>query len=125
MENKITGIIQEVNFSMFCDAFWDTYKDNFTYKGKQALFDHLQSYSEDIGEPIRLDTVALCCEYAEYLSAWDAMKEYQPEDMPIEGEEGDDLVEIQEKNEAAALEWLENRTTVIPVEDGGIIIEKF
>ena len=53
------------------------------------------------------------------------MQEYQPEDMPIEGEPGDDLVEIQEKNETEALKWLEERTQVILVEGGKIIIQQF
>ena len=29
-----------INFSQFCDAFSDTYKNNFTYEGKRALFDY-------------------------------------------------------------------------------------
>lgn len=116
---------QNIGFSKFCDAFSDTYKNNFTYAGKRALFDYLEQLEEDMGEEIELDTVALCCEYSEYESAWDAMEEYQPDDMPVEGEEGDDLVEIQKKNEKAAHEWLEERTTVIDVEGGGIIILQF
>ena len=53
------------------------------------------------------------------------MQEYQSEDMPNEGEEGDDLTEIQEKNEAEAKRWLEDRTQVIEVEGGGVIIAQF
>ena len=93
---------QQVGFSQFCDAFSDTYKGNFTYAGKRALFDYLEGLEEDTGEEIVLDTVALCCEYSEHDSAWDAMKEYQPDDMPVEGEAGYDLLEVQEKNEKAA-----------------------
>jgi hypothetical protein len=52
------------------------------------------------------------------------MEQYQPEDMPVEGEEGDDLVEIQEKNEAEALRWLQDNTQVIEF-DGGIIVQEF
>lgn len=59
-------IIQQVNFSQFCDSFSDTYKNNFTYEGKKALFEYLEELSDDIGENIELDTVALCCEYNEY-----------------------------------------------------------
>lgn len=118
---------QTISFSQFHDAFklWETYKDNFTYNGLHALFDYLEEYEQSTGEEVELDVVALCCDYAEYPSAYEAMQEYQPEDMPIEGTEGDDLVEIQEKNEAAAHTWLEDRTTVIEVEGGGVIIQKF
>ena len=56
-----------INFSQFCDSFSDTYKNNFTYDGKRALYDYLEALSEDIGEDIELDTIALCCEYSEYV----------------------------------------------------------
>ena len=116
---------KELGFCSFCDEFSDTYKDNFSYKGKKALFDYLEELEEGIDEKIELDTVALCCEYSEYKSAWEAMEQYQPEDMPVEGEEGDDLVEIQEKNEAEALRWLGDNTQVIELENGGVIIQQF
>lgn len=118
---------QHVSVYDFRDSFLssDTYKDNFTYDGLTALFDYLEQYEEETGEEIEFDMVALACEYSEYESAWEAMEQYQPEDMPVEGEEGDDLVEIQEKNEAEALRWLEENTTVIPVEGGGVIIQDF
>ncbi len=110
----------------FRNAFMqsDTYKNNFTYEGLAALFEYLEQYEEETSEEIDFDMVALACEYSEYASAWEAMEQYQPEDMPTEGEEGDDLVEIQEKNEAEALRWLEERTQVIPFEKG-IIIQQF
>lgn len=116
---------QNIGFSQFCDAFSDTYKGNFSYAGKRALFDYLESLEEDTGEEIELDTVALCCDYSEYSSAYAAMQEYQPEDMPITGVDGDDLVEIAAKDEKAAHEWLEEKTQVIDVEGGGVIIFQF
>ena len=61
-------IYTEVNFSSFCDAFSDSYKNNFSYEGKKALFEYLEQYSDDTGENIELDTVALCCEYTEFES---------------------------------------------------------
>lgn len=115
---------EQVTFSRFCDAFSDTYKGNFTHEGKGALYDYFNDLEESTGVPVELDTIAFCCGYSEYDSAWDAMKEYQPEDMPNEGEEGDDLTEIAEKNEAAALAWLQDRTTVISFSTG-IIIAQF
>lgn len=127
-------MIKTVNFSDFCDEFskTETYKNNFSYEGKRALFDYLERLEEDTSNPIELDIVALCCEYSEYESAYEAMKQYQPEDMPIaedtgvdENGRGQDLTEIQEAEEAMALEWLEDRTQVIPVEGGRIIILDF
>ena len=116
---------QTINFHQFCDAFSDTYKGNFSYAGKRALFDYLEEYEDSTGEQIELDTVALCCEYSEYDNAYECMQEYQPEDMPTEGEEGDDLPTIQAKNEEVARKWLEYRTQVIDVNGGGVIVQNF
>lgn len=56
-----------VNFSMFCDAFSKMgRKDNFSYEGLKALFEYLEQLSDDIGEDIELDVIALCSEYTEY-----------------------------------------------------------
>ena len=103
----------------------DSYRNNFTYEGLEALYDYLEQYSEDIGQEIEFDMIALCCEYSEYKSAWEAMEQYQLDDMPtVENSEGMDLVEIQDASEALALEWLEEKTQVISF-DGGIIILQF
>ncbi len=115
-----------VNFSEFCDSFSDTYKNNFSYEGKRALFDYLESYEEDTGEEIELDTVALCCEYSEYSSALDCIEE-----CGYKGFEKDkDATE--DENEALAMEWLQDQTQVIPFESDtwgtikkGIIILDF
>ncbi len=119
-------MIKTLNFHDFVDEWnkWEDRKNTFSYNGKCALFDYLEEYEESTGEKIELDIIALCCDYSEYDSAYDAMKQYQPEDMPVEGEEGDDLDEIQAKNEAEALIWLNDRTQVIEF-GGGIIIQQF
>ena len=45
---------QSVNFSTFCDSFSDTYKNNFSYDGKRALFDYLENLEDGTGEKIEL-----------------------------------------------------------------------
>ena len=61
-------MIKQVNFNEFCDWFSksDSYKNNFSYDGKKALFDYLEEYEESTGEQIEFDMVAICCEYSEY-----------------------------------------------------------
>lgn len=120
-------IIETVSEFMFIDAFRksDTYSNNFSYEGLKALYEYLENLSDDIEENINFDLVAICCDYTEFNTAYDAMYQYQPEDMPIVGEEGDDLVEISEKTEKACMEWLEYRTQVINCENGHIIIQNF
>ena len=84
---------QTINFSQFCDAFRaHDRQDQFSYEGKRALFDYLEELENGIGEEIELDPIALCVEYTEHESAWDAMEQYRPDDMPTMGEEGDILL---------------------------------
>lgn len=85
-----------INFYDFCDSFSETYKNNFSYEGKKALFDYLEQYEEETGEDVELDPIALCCEYTEY----DSLEELQA-----------DYSEIKD------MEELENNTTVIRIED--------
>jgi hypothetical protein len=69
-------IKQTVNFDMFLDSFSDTYKNNFSFEGKRALFDYLEEYSEEVGGDIELDPIALCCDYTEYDSLKDLQDNY-------------------------------------------------
>lgn len=118
-------MIKTIGFWEFSESFSGSYKGNFSFGGKRALFDYLEEYENETGKSVEFDPIALCCDYAEYDSAEDAMREYQPADMPTEGEDGDDLLEVQAKNEKAAHEWLEERTQVIDVEGGKVIIARF
>jgi hypothetical protein len=101
-------IKQTVNFSQFCDSFSDTYKNNFSYEGKRALFDYLEQLSEDTGEDIELDTIALCCEYTEYESLEEYNKDYNT------------------SNPFDSLEEVEENTQVIRIEGSdGFIIQQY
>ena len=72
-------IIEKVTKSQFIDAFrsWDTYKNNFSYEGLQALYDYLWEVSEcnDSGT-FELDVVAICCDYAEYANWEEFVDDY-------------------------------------------------
>jgi hypothetical protein len=105
-------IKETVNEYRFMDAFRgsDTYKNNFSYHGLKALYEHLEQLSEDIGEDIELDIVAICCDYSEHDSAFACAKEYGY------GELEDEKIEDEGRQEADALEWLQDRTAVIEVE---------
>ena len=90
-------------------------KDQFTFKGKKALFEYLESLEEDTGEQVELDVIALCCDYAEYDSALDCANEY---DFEVDPDQDD------EEQEESALDYLRYRTSVIEF-DGGVIIQQF
>ena len=59
-------IVDTVTEYTFTEAFRQVRPENFSYEGLRALYQYLDDLSEDIGEPIELDVIALCCEYSEY-----------------------------------------------------------
>ena len=87
------AIVQSINsVYQFREAFrLADRSDQFSYEGLEVLFDYLEEYSEDIGEPIELDVVALCCEYYESsidelienydIDVSDAADEFEKEDI--------------------------------------------
>jgi len=101
-----------LTFSMFCDEWnrWTERKDTFSYNGKRALFDYIESIENDTGEETELDIVSLCGEYSEYDSAMEACAEYGQDEM---------------KDEDDAREWLEANTACLSVDGGGVIIQNF
>jgi hypothetical protein len=118
------SIKQTVNFSQFCDSFSDTYKDNFTHDGKKVLFDYLENLSDDIGEDIELDIIALCCEYTQYDDVEDFIAQYgytdiKKEDFNTYDTPKDNLEDFNK----AVMDDLYNKTQVITIDgsDGFII----
>ena len=50
----------------FIDSFPNSYKDNFSYEGKKALYEYLTQLENDCDMELELDPTAFCCEYSEY-----------------------------------------------------------
>ena len=106
-----------INFCDFCDAFFNTgRKDHFSYNGKKALFEYIESIEQDTGSDIELDIVGLCCDFSEYSNALYAALSYS--EFTIY----ENMNEEEYKREA--LQFLSDRTTVIHFENG-IIIQNF
>ncbi len=59
-----------INESEFIDRSnkMSQYKDNFSYWGKKALFQHLEEYESDTGDSVQFDYIAFCSEWTEYES---------------------------------------------------------
>ncbi len=107
-----------ISFSSFCDAFRAMDRgDQFSYDGKKALYDYLEELEDSTGALIELDVIALCCEYTEYESAIEAASEMSDREPDPDDEE--------DANEEDALDYLRDRTTVLEVGDGRIIIADF
>ena len=85
---------KDVSFNDFCDSFSESYKNNFSYEGKRALYDHLINYEDETETELELDPIAFCCDFTEY----ENLKELQENYTNIED-----------------MEDLENKTIVIPI----------
>ena len=98
---------QQITNNDFHDDFKSMGReDQFTYEGKQALFDYLEQFEEDTGGEIELDVIALCCEYAEYKDLAEFQSAYNTEDYKT-------------------LDDIRAQTEVIIVNGGGFIIQSF
>lgn len=101
-------IKETVNDCRFADVLLADEYASWTYGATKALFDYYEQLSEDIGEDIELDRVAIRCEWTEYNSAKEASDQYG---------RYYDINDTPKNIEAQAREWLESRTTVLDVEN--------
>jgi len=101
---------QTIYFEAFCNSFGETYKDNFSYDAKKAIFDYLEEYEESTGTPIELDPIAICCEWSEY-EDWQAFIADYPKYERYDYDEG--------------IEKLQDETTVLMLEQEGFVIIAF
>ena len=90
----------------FSDMFYEYGReDNFSYEGRNALYDFLTEMEDETGEEIEVDIVGLCREFTEYDNLEDFQSDY--------GEEYESIEDI------------ERSTIVIPVDDERFIIQAF
>lgn len=92
----------QVYLSDFRTAFAQCDRTNFDYEGLEILFDSLTEYEDETGEEIKLDVIALCCEFAQDT----------PED--IASNYGIDISECEDDDAIleTVLEYLNNNTLV-------------
>ncbi len=102
---------QTINLSQFRDAFQAIRPDNFSYDGLGALYEWLEDFADDCGREYSLDVIALCCEFSE-MDLYEINTSYC-----LDGESFEDMGE--------AIEWLQDRTTVIHVSDDLVIVGEF
>lgn len=57
---------QSINQSEFRSAFHSMGRgDQFTYEGLNILFNALEQYEIENGQPFELDVISLCCDFSE------------------------------------------------------------
>ena len=99
-------MIQTIDFNDFHRAFIDYGRgEQFTYDGLKALFEHMEAYEDEIGEPQTLDVIALCCEFIEY----ENLKAFQ----------------IDYGDEYGDMDAISYMTTVLPVNGDSFIILQY
>lgn len=90
--------------------FWNwlkqsgSYQNNFSLEGSKAVFNYFNNLSEELGEHIEFDPIAWCVEFTEYAN----LQEVQDNYTDIE-----------------TLEDLQDRTTVLELDNGGLVIAEF
>ena len=89
-----------------------------SWGGAEALIKYLEELESSGGKSSEFDRIALRCEYSEYSTALEAAQDYDFTPPENEDDEDEDVIE------AAAIAYLEDRTTVIKF-DGGLIIQQF
>lgn len=113
------AIVQTVNFSMFCDMFTRMGRqDQFSYEAKQAIFNHIESLSEDTGEDFQMDVVGICCEYSED-TAEDINESYS---IGIEREEDELEEDFTARINSEVEEYLEQHTQVVHNDNNGTFV---
>ena len=71
------AIIKKVDEYEFRNSFKGSRSDNFSMEGLYTLYNYLNDLSEDIGEDIELDIIAIACDFNEYESLEEALEQYQ------------------------------------------------
>lgn len=106
------AIVQTLSKSSFIDAFkHSSRKNQFSYDALEAIFEYMEDYSNDTGENVELDVVAICCEWSE--SKWsDIAREYSI-DLNDFVDDEDDTNRID-----AVYDFLNDNTQFVQLPDG-------
>ena len=94
--------------------------DSFGYAGWRAIGEYLEQLSDDLGEDIEVDIIAICCEYFSADSVEEFWEEYG---KFIDAEEWEQMND-EEKLEAVE-DYLNERTSVVVCSADCIIWQAF
>lgn len=110
------AIVQTLSKSSFIDAFThSSRKDQFSYEALGAIFEYMEEYSANTGEPIELDIVAICCEFEE--QSWQDIAQAYGIEL--------DSNESLEEQEQQVIDFLECETVVVGRLTDGVVYQQF
>jgi len=125
------------SFNEFAEAFRSMGRGS-QFQNLEWLYNYLQDLSDDIGEPVELDVIALCCEYTE--DTYDSIADSYPDiDMPdpvdfmiyadLEAVASDagtlDEEAFAEARREAILDYLRDNTSVCGFDDETVLYAQF
>ena len=108
ISRQLHTMIQTLNTSQAANLLFHDTNAKWSYTGAVALVEYFEQIEVDTGQQMEFDCVAIRCDFTEYDSAEDAVKE-----LAGEGIETDPLA------------WLRRRTTVIEVDGERVIVQQF
>jgi hypothetical protein len=107
-------MIQTINVHDFRNAFHEMNRhNNFSHEGLGIIFDYIEEYESDTGEPQELDVVGICCEWSESTPA--EILDMYDTDINTEGMDDDEIA-------AAVYEWLNDETIVAGTTSAGDLV---
>ena len=110
------AIVQTASFYDFRAAFERMGRDNqFSRDGLAGLFEHLEQLSEDIGQDVELDVIAICCDYTE--ESFDDVARNYSIDLPD--------CEHEDEIRQAVLDYLSDHTTIAWSDDDTVVYACF
>jgi len=111
------SIIQTIGQSEFQDGLRGEYF-SFTYDATEALYNYYEELSDGLSEPIDFDPVAIRCEWSEYDTLAEAYEQYMGDDK--------DLPEEQRRTtDEQQLEYFEDNTQIIELDNGHVLVSEF
>ena len=121
-----------ISVNDFISAFAASqHKDNFSNKALTAIFTDICEGEASSDTETELDVCAVACEWSEYDSAHAYIKDHNldfdevgldPEEAEEELAENDELSSDQVE---AFIDWLQGHTTVIQLDNGGLVVIDF
>lgn len=101
--------------------------NNFSYEALDELFEYYESLSDETGEDVELDPVAINCEWTEYTpeELFDAFAADDPDDHDLEALTDDEIIELKDELLEALVDDLKNQTLIIEVSNGNYLVLDF
>lgn len=116
------ALIQTVNPSeLYRMACRMDHGDQFGYNGWNAIGEYLENLSEDIGEDIEADIIAICCDY----SMVESVQEFW-DNQPLPTVSDDEWQDMDDEEKLEAIrDYLQDNTSVVTCEENCIIWQAF